>query len=158
MTALGLRRSPSSIIASSLPTFVVATACASIGPRHSQLLYSVLHMARGSGGPGTWVTRTYTATRGGGAFLNGQRISVSKTEQLQRSLLVRLSATHRDCSPNFIISLTDASHLQYLHRRSFGLVWCVRTRKARVFDAGLKIDIRSVSSTQSGSCQCWSMP
>ena len=42
-----------------------------------------------SGGPGTWVTRTYSATRGGGAFLNGQRISVSKTEQLQRSLLVR---------------------------------------------------------------------
>ncbi len=49
-----------------------------------------------SGGPGTWVTRTYSATRGGGAFLNGQRISVSKTEQLQRSLLVRAPAS---CPP-----------------------------------------------------------
>ena len=41
-----------------------------------------------AGGVGSWVARTYTATKGGGAFLNGKRIHVSDTETLQRSLLV----------------------------------------------------------------------
>lgn len=41
-----------------------------------------------AGGVGSWVTRTYTATKGGGAFLNGKPINVSSTEALQRSLLV----------------------------------------------------------------------
>ena len=41
-----------------------------------------------TGGIGSWVARTYTATRGGGAFLNGTRISVSNTEALQRALVV----------------------------------------------------------------------
>ncbi|KAK9819934.1 hypothetical protein WJX72_004094 [[Myrmecia] bisecta] len=41
-----------------------------------------------SGGPGTWVTRTYTASKGGGSYCNGQRIHVSSAEQLERSLLV----------------------------------------------------------------------
>ena len=47
------------------------------------------------------MTRTYTATRGGGAFLNGQRISVSRIEQLQRSLLVSMDnrRPRPDCKP-----------------------------------------------------------
>jgi myo-inositol-1(or 4)-monophosphatase len=41
-----------------------------------------------SGGPGSWVARTYTATKGGGAFFNGQRLSASKTAAINQSLLV----------------------------------------------------------------------
>lgn len=40
------------------------------------------------GGPGTWVTRTYTATRNGGAFVNGTPLCVSRTKQLSSALLV----------------------------------------------------------------------
>ncbi|XP_031504960.1 phosphatase IMPL1, chloroplastic [Nymphaea colorata] len=40
------------------------------------------------GGPMCWNTRVFSATAGGGAFCNGQRISVSKTDQVERSLLV----------------------------------------------------------------------
>ena len=35
-----------------------------------------------------WVTRTFTAARGGGAFCNGKRISVSTSATLQSALLV----------------------------------------------------------------------
>jgi myo-inositol-1(or 4)-monophosphatase len=41
-----------------------------------------------AGGPGTWVTRTYTATAGGGAFFNGQPISASSCSSVAQSLLV----------------------------------------------------------------------
>eukprot|EP00271_Cylindrocystis_brebissonii_P018494 TRINITY_DN5260_c1_g1_i1.p1 TRINITY_DN5260_c1_g1~~TRINITY_DN5260_c1_g1_i1.p1 ORF type:complete len:404 (+),score=53.71 TRINITY_DN5260_c1_g1_i1:56-1213(+) len=41
-----------------------------------------------SGGPGHWVTRTYTASAGGGAFCDGKPLRVSNTELVQRSLLV----------------------------------------------------------------------
>lgn len=41
-----------------------------------------------TGGPGTWVTRTYTATRNGGAFMNGTPLCVSRTKTLDQSLLV----------------------------------------------------------------------
>ncbi|KEH16547.1 putative inositol-phosphate phosphatase [Medicago truncatula] len=40
------------------------------------------------GGPMCWNTRIFTATAGGGAFCNGQRIEVSVTDQVERSLLV----------------------------------------------------------------------
>ncbi|PKU76437.1 Phosphatase IMPL1, chloroplastic [Dendrobium catenatum] len=40
------------------------------------------------GGPMCWNTRTFTASSGGGAFCNGQKIHVSQTEQVERSLLV----------------------------------------------------------------------
>ncbi|KAK7281603.1 hypothetical protein RIF29_09732 [Crotalaria pallida] len=40
------------------------------------------------GGPFCWNTRTFSATAGGGAFCNGQRIQVSATNQVERSLLV----------------------------------------------------------------------
>lgn len=40
------------------------------------------------GGPMCWNTRTFSASSGGGAFCNGQRIHVSQTEQVERSLLV----------------------------------------------------------------------
>ncbi|CAJ2645165.1 unnamed protein product [Trifolium pratense] len=40
------------------------------------------------GGPMCWNTRIFTATAGGGAFCNGQRIQVSATDQVERSLLV----------------------------------------------------------------------
>lgn len=41
-----------------------------------------------AGGPGSWVTRTYTATAGGGAHFNGQPLSASKANSIQQSLLV----------------------------------------------------------------------
>ncbi|KAL5100935.1 hypothetical protein RYX36_005262 [Vicia faba] len=40
------------------------------------------------GGPMCWNTRIFTATAGGGAFCNGQRIQVSATNQVEQSLLV----------------------------------------------------------------------
>ncbi|TYH16944.1 hypothetical protein ES288_A05G154600v1 [Gossypium darwinii] len=40
------------------------------------------------GGPMCWNTRTYTATAGGGAFCNGQKIHPSKTDKVEQSLLV----------------------------------------------------------------------
>lgn len=45
-----------------------------------------------AGGPGTWVTRTYTATAGGGAFFNGQPISASSCSSIAQSLLVGSAA------------------------------------------------------------------
>ena len=42
-----------------------------------------------AGGNGSWVQRTYTATRRGGANLDGRALTVSPTDELQRSLLVR---------------------------------------------------------------------
>lgn len=41
-----------------------------------------------AGGPGTWVTRTYAASRNGGATMNGKPISVSRTHEVERSLMV----------------------------------------------------------------------
>ena len=64
------------------------------------------------------MTRTYSATRGGGAFLNGQRISVSKTEQLQRSLLVRAQASLRHCWLRHCMFSQEVSHLL--------VQWCTR--------------------------------
>ncbi|TYI27112.1 hypothetical protein ES332_A05G156600v1 [Gossypium tomentosum] len=40
------------------------------------------------GGPMCWTTRTFTATAGGGAFCNGQKIHPSKTDKVEQSLLV----------------------------------------------------------------------
>ncbi|WVZ18459.1 hypothetical protein V8G54_005781 [Vigna mungo] len=40
------------------------------------------------GGPMCWNTRLFSATAGGGAFCNGQRIQVSATNQVEQSLLV----------------------------------------------------------------------
>ena len=53
-----------------------------------------------AGGRGSWVQRTYSASRGGGAFLGDERIGVSQTSELQRALLVSPPACH--CSaPDF---------------------------------------------------------
>ena len=41
-----------------------------------------------AGGPLAWVNRTFTAVRGGGAFCNGNPISVSKIDNVTQSLLV----------------------------------------------------------------------
>ncbi|KAJ6805272.1 phosphatase IMPL1, chloroplastic [Iris pallida] len=40
------------------------------------------------GGPMCWNTRTFSASSRGGAFCNGQKIHVSQTNQVERSLLV----------------------------------------------------------------------
>lgn len=40
------------------------------------------------GGPMCWNTRTFSASSCGGAFCNGQKIHVSQTNQVERSLLV----------------------------------------------------------------------
>ncbi|CAL9016221.1 unnamed protein product [Prunus brigantina] len=40
------------------------------------------------GGPMCWNTRIFSASAGGGAFCNGQKIHVSQTDEVERSLLV----------------------------------------------------------------------
>ena len=45
-------------------------------------------MVEFAGGPFAWVTRTFTACEGEGAFCNGHHISVSDVEDVTRSLLV----------------------------------------------------------------------
>ncbi|GLT59138.1 hypothetical protein SLA2020_319750 [Shorea laevis] len=40
------------------------------------------------GGPMCWNTRIFSATAGGGAFCNGQKIHVSQTDKVEQSLLV----------------------------------------------------------------------
>ncbi|XP_078437120.1 myo-inositol monophosphatase like 1 [Wolffia australiana] len=40
------------------------------------------------GGPMCWNTRTFSASAGGGTYCNGQKIHVSQTDQVERSLLV----------------------------------------------------------------------
>lgn len=51
-----------------------------------------------AGGPGSWVARTYTATKGGGAFFNGQRLETSSTSAINQSLLVGNGAPVSHCS------------------------------------------------------------
>lgn len=64
------------------PSFSVCVACL----RHAlPVAATVIEFA---GGPGTWVTRTYTAARNKGAFMNGKPISVSREHDIQRSLLI----------------------------------------------------------------------
>ncbi|KAH9319052.1 hypothetical protein KI387_020821 [Taxus chinensis] len=41
-----------------------------------------------AGGPLCWVTRSFSASAGGGAFCNGQQIHVSSSDQVERSLLI----------------------------------------------------------------------
>ncbi|GAQ90760.1 Inositol monophosphatase [Klebsormidium nitens] len=68
--------------AHSYPCFAVSVAVLWKG---RPIAGSVVEFA---GGPFCWVTRTFSATAGGGAFCEGQRIHVSDTESVQRSLLV----------------------------------------------------------------------
>lgn len=64
------------------PSFSVCVACL----RHAlPVAATVVEFA---GGPGTWVTRTYTAARNKGAFMNGKPISVSRVHEIERSLLI----------------------------------------------------------------------
>ena len=49
-----------------------------------------------SGGRGSWVQRTYSAARGGGAHLDGARIGVGACASLQRALLVRAHPGNTD--------------------------------------------------------------
>ncbi|XP_078166810.1 myo-inositol monophosphatase like 1 [Carex rostrata] len=41
-----------------------------------------------AGGPMCWDSRTFTASTGGGTYCNGQKVHVSQTDQIERSLLV----------------------------------------------------------------------
>lgn len=41
-----------------------------------------------AGGPYSWVTKTFTASAGGGAFCNGKKIHVSSSDNVERSLFV----------------------------------------------------------------------
>ncbi|KAH0452792.1 hypothetical protein IEQ34_017116 [Dendrobium chrysotoxum] len=54
-------------------------------PAAASVVYDLVEFV---GGPMCWNTRTFTASSGGGAFCNGQKIHVSQTEQVERSLLV----------------------------------------------------------------------
>ncbi|CAK9223098.1 unnamed protein product [Sphagnum troendelagicum] len=64
------------------PSFAVSVA---VLHRGRPVAASVVEFA---GGPFAWVTRTFTASAGGGAFCNGHHIHVSNTDQVERSLLV----------------------------------------------------------------------
>lgn len=64
------------------PSFAVCVACL----RHAVPVAStVIEFA---GGPGTWVTREYSAKRNGGATMNGNKLVVSKTKEIGDSLVV----------------------------------------------------------------------
>ncbi|KAJ0975840.1 hypothetical protein J5N97_017805 [Dioscorea zingiberensis] len=67
------------------------------------------------GGPMCWNTRTFSATSGGGAFCNGQKIHVSQTEKVERSLLVTgFGYEHDDAwttNINLFKEFTDISRL-----------------------------------------------
>eukprot|EP00246_Nothoceros_aenigmaticus_P012337 TRINITY_DN3792_c0_g1_i3.p1 TRINITY_DN3792_c0_g1~~TRINITY_DN3792_c0_g1_i3.p1 ORF type:complete len:150 (-),score=13.82 TRINITY_DN3792_c0_g1_i3:768-1217(-) len=47
------------------------------------------------GGPFSWISRTFTASAGGGAFCNGNRIHVSKTDQVTTLAHLKCGTTHR---------------------------------------------------------------
>jgi len=64
------------------PSFAVSIA---VLHRGRPLAATVVEFA---GGPFAWVTRTFQASAGGGAFCNGHRIHVSSNDLIERSLLV----------------------------------------------------------------------
>ncbi len=55
-----------------------------------------------TGGPGTWVTKTYSAAQGKGATMNGRPIAVSAQADVSQSLLA---------SPNPDHSATNRYHM-----------------------------------------------
>eukprot|EP00210_Caulerpa_lentillifera_P005259 g5026.t1 len=64
------------------PSFAVSVAVL----RHAIVLAScVIEFV---GGPGMWNTRTFTASRNGGAFANGKPIEISRVKDVEKSLLV----------------------------------------------------------------------
>jgi myo-inositol-1(or 4)-monophosphatase len=74
------------------PSFAVSVAVL----RHTTPVASTV--VEFCGGPGTWVTRTYTAARNGGAFCNGNPIQVSKVHDVANSLLVTgFGYEHDEC-------------------------------------------------------------
>ena len=58
----------------------------------SAVLYKAVPVAAAviefAGGPTAWVTRTYTASQGGGAQCNGKNLKVTDTAEINQSLLV----------------------------------------------------------------------
>jgi hypothetical protein len=68
-----------------------------------------------AGGPGAWVTKTYTASRNGGAFMDGKPICVSRCHDLRRSLLVsRLTCAILTLFVNFLCSSGEEGHFRFL--------------------------------------------
>ena len=63
------------------PSFAVLVACC----KHATPVASTV--VEFGGGPGTWVQRVYSASRNGGATMNGAPISVSGTRELVQSLV-----------------------------------------------------------------------
>ncbi|KAG6523702.1 hypothetical protein ZIOFF_013578 [Zingiber officinale] len=65
------------------------------------------------GGPMCWNTRIFSATSGGGAFCNGQKIHASQTDKVERSLLVTgFGYEHEDpwaTNMNLFKEFTDVS-------------------------------------------------
>ena len=64
------------------PSFAVSVACV----RHAVPVAGVV--VEFAGGKGAWVTKTYAASRNGGATLNGTPIACSRVDEVTRSLLV----------------------------------------------------------------------
>lgn len=68
--------------AAGYPSFGVSVA---VLHRATPVAAAVVEFA---GGPTAWVTRTYTASQGGGAQCNGQKLKVTNTTDVTQSLLV----------------------------------------------------------------------
>ena len=66
----------------SYPPFAISVGCLEKGVPVAAAICEF------AGSKGNWHTRFYTAYKGGGAFVDGQRISVSKADNVERSLLV----------------------------------------------------------------------
>ena len=82
------------------------------------------------GGPYAWVTRTFTACEGEGAFCNGHRISVSDVEDVTRSLLVGtfLATSMRQQLHRRVEQISTGA----FHCRSNAIRWLTMHRRLRL--------------------------
>ncbi|CAN1847355.1 Phosphatase IMPL1, chloroplastic [Linum perenne] len=90
------------------------------------------------GGPMAWNTRTFSATAGGGAFCNGQRIHASQTDMVERSLLVTGFGYEHDDAWSTNIELfkefTDVSRVIFMILLLLALSWCEESLGAASVD------------------------
>jgi myo-inositol-1(or 4)-monophosphatase len=89
------------------PSFSVCVAVL----RHSTPVASTI--IEFCGGPGSWITRTYSAARNAGATCDGRRLQVSRTADVTRSLLITgFGYEHDECwlaNLELFKELTDVS-------------------------------------------------
>ncbi|CAI0425292.1 unnamed protein product [Linum tenue] len=92
------------------------------------------------GGPMAWNTRTFSATAGGGAFCNGQRIHASQTDTVERSLLVTgFGYEHDDAWSTNIELFKEFTDVSRMVEVAGGTVTCMDGNKFCVFDRSVLV-------------------